>query len=121
VTKLRFKLDENLHALAAHILQEAGYDAVTVNEQAMGGCLDDLISNTCVREGRCIVTMDLHFSNILVFPPKEYAGIVVLRHPRMRLNAILALIHQFVDALKSRSPAGELWIVEPGRIRIHSD
>ena len=120
MTKPRFKLDENLSIHAAQILREGGYDAVTVNDQVLGGSLDQQIGKICIREGRCLITGDLHFSNILAFPPQGYPGIIVLRHPRMRLRAMLQLVHGVVAALQSRNPRGDLWIVEPHGIRIHS-
>jgi hypothetical protein len=43
----------------------------------------------------------------------------VLRHPHPTLPGMLALVRQVAATLSEESPAGRLWIVEPGRIRIH--
>ena len=64
-------------------------------------------------------TADEDFAQILSYPPAEYAGIVVLWHPRPTLQRLEQLVRQVVIALKSETPVGRLWIVEPGRIRIH--
>ena len=118
MSKPRLKLDENLDVRAARILRDAGYDAVTVAAEALGGSRDQTIARTCQREGRCLLTLDLHFSNILDVPPGSYPGIIVLWHRRLRLRAVLSLVRNVVVALESHDPSGELWIVEPSRIRM---
>ncbi len=37
---MRFKVDENLPIAVAGLLQAAGHDAATVNEEGIGGALD---------------------------------------------------------------------------------
>jgi len=116
----KFKLDENLDVHAADILRQAGYEAHTVAEEGLSGAADEDIAELCRREGRCLVTLDLHFADVLAYPPGEHAGILVLRHPRLRLRAVLRLVGQLVRALQTYDPSGQLWIVEPGRVRTHS-
>ena len=70
-------------------------------------------------EGRCLITADLDFAQVLQYPPEKYVGIIVLRHPHPTLVGMRTLIRQIVVALSNESPVGRLWIVEPGRIRIH--
>ena len=47
------------------------------------------------------------------------AGLIVLRHPHPTLAGMRRLVQQVALAVGQNSPAGQLWIVEPGRIRIH--
>jgi len=121
VRTLRLKLDENLSPQAAEVLRSRGYDAHTVPEEGLGGSADPRIGVLCRREGRCLVSLDLHFANPFAYPPAATAGIVVLRHPRPRLAAILRLVEELAAELQQRDPAGQLWIVEPGRVRIWSE
>ncbi len=116
---MKFKLDENLDPRAAVLLRNAGHDAVTVTDQHLQGRPDETIFAVCRLEHRCLVTLDLDFSNLLDFPPERSAGIVILRHPKPRLRSWLELTEQLAVALKTDDPTGNLWIVEPGRIRIH--
>lgn len=48
-------------------------------EQGLGGKADPQVIAVCKREGRALVTLDLDFSNIQTYPPKQYPGIAV-RH-----------------------------------------
>jgi predicted nuclease of predicted toxin-antitoxin system len=47
---MKFKTDENLPIQAAELLRDAGYDALTVLEQGMGGEADNNIRRIRVRE-----------------------------------------------------------------------
>ncbi|MGH9962769.1 MAG: DUF5615 family PIN-like protein [Pyrinomonadaceae bacterium] len=42
---------------------------------------DKDVIQVCLAESRCLVTLDLDFSNPLRFRPAEYSGIAVIRVP----------------------------------------
>ncbi len=66
----------------------------------------------------CLLTLDVDFAQTTAYSPQDYPGIIVFRHPKPTLKGMLSLVHQVVVILKSESPRGRLWIVEPGRIRV---
>ena len=55
---MKFKIDENLPVELADLLQQAGYDAVTVNQQKLSGEKDLILFDICQQEGRVLVTLD---------------------------------------------------------------
>lgn len=117
---MKFKLDENIGKRAAAMLRDAGHDVSTVTEQSLNGASDEGLFETCASEGRALVTLDHDFGQVLRFPPGRSAGIVILEiTPRMRIGAVEARIGDLVTVLKEQTLGAELWIVEPGRIRIH--
>lgn len=79
---MRLKLDENVDPRAVTILQTAGHDVATVPDEHLSGQPDKAVAETCSREARCFVTLDLDFANVLAYPPERYSGLVVPRHPR---------------------------------------
>ena len=128
---MKFKLDENLGPASAAVLLEAGFDVVTVSDQRLEGALDRDVIECCVREERCLVTLDAEFGNPLLFPPRRYRGIVLLRIPaRVTTELILATLRTLRDALLARAqppgnsiplpgPDRRLWVVQPGRVRLY--
>lgn len=62
-------------------MRQAGHDVATVVEQGLQSASDPDVIEVCRAEGRCLVTLDLDFSNPLRFNPADYSGIVVLRLP----------------------------------------
>jgi predicted nuclease of predicted toxin-antitoxin system len=76
---MRFKVDENLHYDVAEALRARGHDALTVHDQQMRGDPDSRLGEVCQAEGRAIVSLDLDFANIRDYPPRDYAGLIVLR------------------------------------------
>ena len=116
---MRLKLDENVDARLGRILRGAGHDAPTVRDQGLRGAPDPAIYAHCTSDGRILVTLDLDFSNVIRYPPERTPGLIVLRGPNDLFPTVRMLILTLVDALASDTPAGRLWTVEPGRIRIH--
>ncbi len=61
---MKFKLDENFGVRTQGLFQEAGHDVKTFRDQKLQGCNDITIYETCSVEKRCLVTLDMDFSNV---------------------------------------------------------
>lgn len=117
---MKFKLDENFGKRTQQIFRDADHDVMTVREQGLQGKPDNEIFQICSVEKRCLVTLDLDFSDVTRFPPNTSNGVVVIRVPRNpSLSLLENLVKDFIKALEKLSPTKKLWIVEVGRIRIH--
>ena len=117
---MKFKLDENFGTRTQEIFQSYGHNVQTVRSQGMQGCTDKNLYDICSAEKRCLVTLDLDFSDVTRFPPSQAEGIAVIRVPRNpSLTLLEQLVKQFLKALNTIPIAKNLWIVETGRIRIH--
>lgn len=81
---MKFKLDENLGSRWAALLRAENHDVETVREEDLGGASDTRIYEAVLRERRCLITLDLDFSDVLRFPPHGTAGIAVFRIPNYR-------------------------------------
>lgn len=116
---MHFKFDENADARWRAPLEDAGHTVSTVAEEKLRGETDATIAAVCRSLDMCLLTLDVDFAQTTAYPPVEYPGIIVLRHPKPTLQGMLLLVRQVVVMLQRESPRGRLWIVEPGRIRIH--
>lgn len=113
------KLDENLGVRGRQLLSDAGHDVATVASQGLSGAVDRRVIEVCGAEHRCLVTLDLDFSNPFAFPPEQYAGIAVLRPRRLNPDEIDATVKTLIAALAQGSIKGMLWTVERHRIRVY--
>ncbi len=116
-----FKIDENLPEEIAVLLRQAGYEAVSVEDQGLAGEPDNVIAGMCRAEGLVLVTLDLDFSNIQVYPPDRMAGIVVLRVSDQSKPRLLETLEQTLPLLETEQIDRRLWIVEADRVRIRGD
>ena len=117
---MKLKLDENIGDRGAELLRAAGHDVATVRAQGLGGTTDENLFAVCARERRVLITLDHDFGQVLRFPPEQSAGIVILETaPRAQADTILARVRDFIGAVSERTLGSELWIVEPGRVRVH--
>lgn len=118
---MKFKLDENLGSRWLPLFHNAGHGADTLVQERLSGAADQTVFETCLRERRCLVSLDLDFADVLRFPPHQTQGVALLRPPRGNSKVVLEkLLRNLITALERDSIQGQLWIVEIGRIRIHA-
>lgn len=117
---MKLKVDENIGRSGIEFLRQQGHDTMGVHEQGLGGKPDNVVFAVCAGEGRTLITLDRDFGQVTRFPPERSAGIVVLdlggpgSLPRLQ-----ARLRDFLALAATRPVTGELWIVEPGRVRVH--
>ena len=115
---VRFKLDENLPRDAEVLLRSAGHDVQTVLGERLGGSADPKVLDACLTERRVLVTLDLDFSDIRLYPPASHNGIWVLRPGTQSIDSTLMLLKGALDVLATEPTENRIWIVEPGQVRI---
>jgi predicted nuclease of predicted toxin-antitoxin system len=117
---MKLKLDENLGHSVQKPFVEAGHEVETVFGEKLSGADDETVFHACCREGRCLVTLDLDFADPVRFQSRDCGGIIVIRLTRRSTaDLVKALAFETVAALARMPLDNGLWIVEPGRIRIH--
>ena len=115
---MKLKLDENLGTRGAELFHQAGHHISTVAQQGLCSTTDKKLLEVCRTEKRCLVTLDLEFGNPLVFRPEDYAGIAVLRLPSPPMpDDLFDALSTLITGLAQKEIAGQLWIVQRGKIR----
>ena len=118
---MRFKVDENLPVEIAELIRHRGHDALTATQQQLGGRPDKLLSEVCVLENRCLVTLDLDFADIRTYPPSQQTGIIVLRPSVQTIAALVKMVGRILPLLDNEVVTSRLWIVDESRVRIRGD
>jgi predicted nuclease of predicted toxin-antitoxin system len=115
---VRFKLDENLPKRAEALLRDAGHDVETVLDEQLGGDSDTTVLDACRAESRVLVTFDLDFSDIRLYPPSSHNGVWILRPHTQSVENTVALLRSALELVKTERVKALLWIVEADRVRI---
>jgi predicted nuclease of predicted toxin-antitoxin system len=116
---VKIKTDENIGHAGIRLLRDAGHDVVSVHEQGLSGAPDQTIFDVCATEARTLITLDRDFGQVPRFPPTQTAGVVILElGGPASLDRLLSRLREFLALAARRAVVGELWIVEPGRVRV---
>lgn len=113
-----FLSDENIPPKVVEFLRNKGYKVKDVREENLNGISDDALINLAKKEGFILITFDKHFGNILLYPPKEYHGIIRINiHPPI-LEDIFSAFNKFLKRFGLSTLAGILVILERKGFRI---
>lgn len=118
---MKIKIDECVDTRVCPILKEAGHEAITIKKQKLHAIEDQRLYELCLGEGYVLLTLDSHFSNILRYDPGPTSGIIVLKGRDDLFPTTRVLIETLIEGLRRENPEGKLWVVEYGRIRIHTE
>jgi predicted nuclease of predicted toxin-antitoxin system len=118
---VKFKIDENLPQEFAELLCKASHDAESVFDEGLVGEADSTIIDVCKIEERCLITLDLDFSDMRTYPPSDLPGLIVLRLRNQDKFSVVALVPKLVELFNLEKVTGRLWIVEEDRVRIRGE
>ena len=119
---MQFLVDADLPRATADLLIAYGHEVVDVRDVGLRSAKDNEIASYARQQNLCLLTGDFDFSDIRIYPPQQYPGLVVLKIPR---NATSRYILQLLEGFLQQGHliadlSGKLAIVEPGRVRLRS-
>ena len=109
----RLKVDENLPAEIADLLNQHGQDAVTVVDQGWRGVADSELWLRIQAEGRWLVTADKEFGDLRRYPPGSHCGVVLLRSAQEGRDEYLRLARNALAGAKLDQLVGAVIVVTP--------
>jgi len=90
---VKFLLDQDVYAVTAKVLSQAGYDALPVAQLGLARANDEDILRVAQEQNRILVTRDRDYGN-LVFVKAIRTGVIYLRILPTTLNTVhKELIH----------------------------
>ena len=117
---ITFLIDEDLPRSLKSELIKRGYNTIDVRDVGLRGQSDDKIYKYAQKNRMILLTADLGFSNLIRFKLKLNCGIVIVRFPNEITTKLLnENLVKSLSGLDKNDFAGNLIIVEPGRIRLH--
>ena len=114
---MKFKLDENLPVELVKDLQAEGHDADTVVEEGLRGAADQAVLQTAKAADRVLLTLDKGVANVLRYPTKDHAGIVLFRPDTFGRSTVADFVRKRLQTLLAMELNGRITVVGPGRVR----
>ena len=118
---MRFLADANVFVPMVRGLRDLGHDVYDLKEKGLANLSDPEVFRLAQTQRRILVTMDKDFSSILLYPPGEHHGIIVVKLYRLKVAEASKL---FLDAIKDIKPediSRNLVIIDRAKTRIRKE
>ena len=76
---MRIFIDECVWQVTRDYIEKLGHDLAGVEQRNLSGADDEIVLAQALSENRAFLTRDMHFSNILLYPPENHLRIIVLK------------------------------------------
>jgi len=115
---MKFFMDECIYKVTTDFLVQSGYDVVTVQQAGLSGFNNGEVLSKAISEQRIFVTRDVHFSNILLFPPQNSFGIIVLKIKPETIVEVHQVLLELINKYSQKDLSQTLIIVDRNKYRI---
>jgi predicted nuclease of predicted toxin-antitoxin system len=113
---MRFLLDQDVYAITARFLTNAGHDVVLVVQLGLSQASDEEILRTAQEQNRILLTRDRDYGN-LVFVRAIGSGVVYLRVSPSTVNVVHDVLVRVMQNYSENQLAGAFVVVEPDGYR----
>ena len=93
-------------------MEQRGFDVVSVRDISSPATPDPVSYDLAKREDRIVITRDHDFLNILLYPPAQTPGIIVVKVQRLTAKAINALLLDFLSRVSEPQIKNALVVLE---------
>lgn len=116
---MKFFLDTNIPYSALEIFKVLKLEAAHARDVGLSRADDKEIIEYAIKNNSIIVTKDLEFANITVFPVELHHGIVIMRLPSFfKASQFVNVLRDFLKSIDVKGLKKSIAIVKVGRYRI---
>jgi predicted nuclease of predicted toxin-antitoxin system len=115
---MKFLIDADVPRSVAKLLYSKSHDVLDIRDVTPFDVSDSAVYRLTKEQGRILITRDLDFSNILLYPPPANAGIIVLRTHLLTVAEILEIVTDLLERIPEKDFLGSLTVARKGRYRI---
>ncbi len=108
---MRFLLDQDVYAVTARFLIDAGHDVVLVAQFGLSQASDEEILKTSQQENRILITRDRDYGN-LVFVRALGTGVIYLRALPTTVHAVHNELARIINTYSEVELSGAFIVVE---------
>ena len=116
---MKFFLDTNIPYSALEIFEGLNLEAVHSRDAGLSRADDKEIMEYAIKSDSILITKDLGFANIIMFPVKLHGGLKVLRLPSFfKASQFNDALRNFLSSIDIKDLMNAIAIVKLGRYRI---
>ena len=113
----RFLLDENVPHIFVDALRNAGHEATAIQQVGLSAAPDQAIFEYAQTVKATIISLDLDFSDLRLFPVGNHYGVVVLRLKDLRPSEMATRVVEALANEVSGELFGSLVVIDRHRSR----
>lgn len=116
---MRFFLDANIPYSALEVFKDLNLEPLHARDVGLSRADDKEIFDYAVKNNSILVTKDLEFANITLFPAELHHGIVIMRLPPFfKSTQFVNVLRDFLESIDVKDLKKSIAIVKVGRYRI---
>ena len=116
---MKFLLDENIPFSVMSMLKELGLEVEHVREVGLRGKMDKIVAEYAKRHEAVLMTKDVEFGNLLLYPKNTHYGLLVLRLPHFfTAKQIMESVRGFLTKINPEELKHTLTVLEVGKYRM---
>ena len=118
---MRFLIDECVLGKTVKLLKNSGFSVITIQELGKASATNGTVIEIANQEKSVIITNDVDFGNLILYPLGSHPGIIVLR-PRLDTPDAIEDVHKIllrlIKELKPSEIEKSLIIVDRNKYRL---
>lgn len=118
---LQFFADHCVPLLVISILRSEGYEVHRLTEYLPPDSADSIVIQEALSRNMILLTFDSDFSDVVAYPPENYAGIIAFQvhnHPEIMSEILKRLLAYLKSHPEMTEYKGKIFFVELHRLRI---
>jgi len=110
--------DENVAPRVVEAVRKAGFVVYTIDEKGLKGAPDEKIISLARKDKLTILTHDKDFGNLLHYPLRSHAGVILLRFKNQSPDNVTRYFIPFLKTIGIEKIKGRLIIFREDRVKI---
>ena len=102
---MRFLIDECVLGKTVKLLKNSGFSVITIQELGKASATNGTVIRIAAQEKSVIITNDIDFGNLILYPLGSHPGIIVLRPHLDTPDAIEDVHNVLMGLLKELKPS----------------
>ena len=114
----QFLADECVFVTTIRLLRGKGYKINSASEEKLLGISNGVLLKKAKVQKKILVTNDLDFSNILLYPLGSHSGIIILKITKKTEAQVHSVFLKLLEEISLPSIYGSLVVIDKNRYRV---